>query len=343
MSDAPIVIVPYRSFGTPDTLFVKGRVLHDKPVSTAEAERSAWSNLRDALRRIDSDEVSGARVGIHFDDQEWEVVADNEGYFTHSLPLARPVEKTDAWYAVQLHLLEPALGEPLPYAEAQVLVPPPTARYGVISDIDDTILETNATSLLRSALVTLLENAATRTPFPGVAALYQALQAGANGNGRNPIFYVSSSPWNLYDFLVEFMEFNGIPAGPIFLRDYGLSKITSALSHQAKLAPMHWVLDTYPELAFVLMGDSGQRDPELYSQLLRDYPDRIKAIYIRDVSDDKRDAAVDALAEEAAALGVPMIRAADSAAMAASAAALGLVTPAAVEFVRNASEEPPAP
>ena len=61
MSDAPIVIVPYRSFGTPDTLFVKGRVLHDKPVSTAEAERSAWSNLRDALRRIDSDEVSGAR------------------------------------------------------------------------------------------------------------------------------------------------------------------------------------------------------------------------------------------------------------------------------------------
>ena len=82
MSDAPIVIVPYRSFGTPDTLFVKGRVLHDKPVSTAEAERSAWSNLRDALRRIDSDEVSGARVGIHFDDQEWEVVADNEGYLS---------------------------------------------------------------------------------------------------------------------------------------------------------------------------------------------------------------------------------------------------------------------
>ena len=112
--------------------------------------------LGDVYKR--QDEVSGARVGIHFDDQEWEVVADNEGYFTHSLPLARPVEKTDAWYAVQLHLLEPALGEPLPYAEAQVLVPPPTARYGVISDIDDTILETNATSLLRSALVTLLEN-----------------------------------------------------------------------------------------------------------------------------------------------------------------------------------------
>ena len=230
MSDAPIVIVPYRSFGTPDTLFVKGRVLHDKPVATAEAERSAWSNLRDALRRIDSDEVPGARVGIHFDDQEWETVADSEGYFTHELPLAAPVAKTDAWHAVHLHLLEPALGQPQPFAEAQVLVPPPTARYGVISDIDDTILETHATSLLRSALVTLLENAATRTPFPGVAALYQALQAGANGNGRNPIFYVSSSPWNLYDFLVEFMEINGIPAGPIFLRDYGLSTITSALT-----------------------------------------------------------------------------------------------------------------
>lgn len=343
MSNAPIVIVPYRSFGTPDTLFVKGRVLRDKPVETAEAERSAWSNLRDALRRIDSDEVPGARVGIRFDDQEWEAVADKEGYFAHELPLTVPVEKTDAWHAVHLHLLEPALGEPRPYAAAQVLVPPPTARYGVISDIDDTILETHATSLLRSALVTLLENAATRTPFPGVAALYQALQAGANGNGRNPIFYVSSSPWNLYDFLVEFMEINGIPAGPIFLRDYGLSTITNALSHQVKLEPMRWVLDTYPDLSFVLMGDSGQRDPELYSQLLQAYPDRIKAIYIRDVSDDKRDAAVDALADEAAMLGVPMLRAADSAAMAASAAILGLVTPAAVDAVRSASEEQPAP
>ena len=343
MSDAPIVIVPYRSFGTPDTLFVKGRVLRDKPVATAEAERSAWSNLRDTLRRIDSDEVPGARVGIRFDEQEWEAVADSEGYFTHELPLAVPVAKTDAWHAVHLHLLEPALGQPQPFAEAQVLVPPPTARYGVISDIDDTILETHATSLLRSALVTLLANAATRTPFPGVAALYQALQAGANGNGRNPIFYVSSSPWNLYDFLVEFMQLNGIPAGPIFLRDYGLSTITTALSHQVKLEPMRWVLDTYPDLPFVLMGDSGQRDPELYSQLLQAYPDRIKAIYIRDVSDDKRDAAVDALADEAAMLGVPMFRAADSAAMAASAAELGLVTPAAADAVRSASEEQPAP
>ena len=343
MSDAPIVIVPYRSFGTADMLFVKGRVLHEKPVPTAEAERSAWRNLRHALRRIDSDEVPGARIGIHFDDQEWEVIADSEGYFTQNLPLHKPVEKTDAWYAVQLHLLEPALGDPQPHAEAQVLVPPPTARYGVISDIDDTILETHATSLLHSALVTLLENAATRTPFPGVAALYQALQAGANGNGRNPIFYVSSSPWNLYDFLVEFMQINGIPAGPVFLRDYGLSTLTSALSHQAKLKPMHWLLDTYADLSFVLMGDSGQRDPELYSQLLHDYPGRIKAIYIRDVSGDKRDAAVDALAEEMAVLGVPMIRAANSTAMAESAAELGLVTRAAVERIRRVSEKRPAP
>jgi len=343
MSDTPIVIVPYRSFGTPDTLFVKGRVIHEKPIPTAEAEHSAWRNLRHALRRIDSDEVPGARIGIRFDEQEWEVVADSEGYFTQSLPLQMPLAKTDTWYAVQLHLLEPVSSEPQPSAEAQILVPPSTARYGVISDIDDTILETHASSLLRSALVTLLENAATRTPFAGVAALYEALQAGANGNGRNPIFYISSSPWNLYDFLVEFMQINGIPAGPVFLRDYGLSTLTSALSHQAKLKPMHWVLDTYPELSFVLMGDSGQRDPELYSQLLQDYPGRIKAIYIRDVSDDKRDAAVDALAEETALLGVPMIRAADSTSMALSAAELGLVTLAAAERVRSASKGRPLP
>ena len=106
-----------------------------------------------------------------------------------------------------------------------MLTPPPDAAFGVISDIDDTVLVSHATSTLKAVLTAILNNAQTRSPFPGVPAFYRALQAGPGGDGYNPVFYVSSSPWNFYDLLTEFMAIHAMPAGPLFLRDYGLQSL----------------------------------------------------------------------------------------------------------------------
>lgn len=336
MKQAPLVIVPYRSFGTDAALVVRGRVLHEPLPAAAEAGQSAWRNLRDALRRIESDEVRGVQLTVTCGAEVVQVVTDDEGYFEAHLSSAPPVSDEDGWRPVTLTALAADADAPVAQAVGQVLIPPPSARFGVISDIDDTILQTQATSLVRSAWVTLLQNAATRLPFPGVAALYRALQDGVTGADHNPIFYVSSSPWNLYDFLVEFMRVRGIPAGPIFLRDYGVDMLMQALSHDHKLESMRRVLDAYPHLSFVLMGDSGQKDPELYARLVEAYPGRVLAIYIRDVSGAKRDAAVDALAARLQAQGVLLLRVVDSLAAAQSAAGQGLIAPAALAAVQAA-------
>lgn len=325
MSRPQPVITPYRSFGAPDALWVRGRVLYDKHPDAADALHSRWRNLRNALRRIESDEAPGVVVEGSVGDQRVQAVTDREGYFELNLTPA-PAPK-HGWCTVQLRLLptEDTPTETASAVAAEVLIPSPNADYGVISDIDDTILKTQATSLLHSALVTLLENAATRLPFPGVAALYQAFQAGRDGGASNPIFYVSSSPWNFYDFLVEFMQLHDIPPGPLLLRDYGLDMLTSALSHDHKLASMRCILNAYPTLPFVLLGDSGQKDPELYTQLASEYPGRVLAIFIRDVSDDRRDETVDTLAAVLHAVGVPLLRVADSLVATEAAIALGLL------------------
>jgi phosphatidate phosphatase APP1 len=127
------------------------------------------------------------------------------------------------------------------------------------------------------------------------------LQRGTNEGEFNPIFYVSSGPWNLYDLLVEFMQLNQIPLGPILLQDYGLAEkqIISASHRDHKLAQIRKLLETYPDLPFILIGDSGQHDPEIYRKVLEEVPARIKAIYIRDVAEETRDAEVRKLAEEA--------------------------------------------
>jgi phosphatidate phosphatase APP1 len=171
------------------------------------------------------------------------------------------------------------------------MIPPPDAEYGIISDIDDTVIQSSATNLLAMGKTVLLNNARTRLPFAGVAEFYKALQLGRNGKRNNPFFYVSSSPWNTYDLLKEFLDLNQIPAGPLLLRDIGFGGETSLrgghMGH--KFREISQILQAYPHLNFVLIGDSGQEDPKIYREVVRQFPNRVLAIYIRDVQLPERE------------------------------------------------------
>lgn len=308
----PVQLIAYRGMGTPEELLMRGRVLEDRGITPAAEDLSRWRNLRDNWRRFGSRELPGVRVVARFQSLAVETRTDEEGYFELRLAPPAPLD-TAPWQIVRLEL--PELGV---NSVGQVLVPPATARLAVISDIDDTILQTYATDTLKMLRLTFLRNARTRLPFEGVAALYKALAAGAGGAEQNPFFYVSSSPWNLYDFLVEFMAFNGLPEGPFFLTDYGLDreKLIKQRHADHKLAAIAAIAATYPQLPLLLIGDSGQHDPEIYLAAARAHPGRVAAIYIRHVSDARRADEVAALAAEARALAVPMLLAPDTAAAA---------------------------
>jgi phosphatidate phosphatase APP1 len=117
-------------------------------------------------------------------------------------------------------------------------------------------------------------------PFEGTSELYGALAAGASGTARNPVFYVSKSPWNLYDFLVDFMDYHELPRGPLLLRDIGLRE-APPLDHKAEA--VRQLLKTYRRLPFILIGDSGERDADIYVEAAERFPGRVRAIYIRDL------------------------------------------------------------
>lgn len=226
---------------------------------------------------------------------------------------------------------------------ALVRVPGSSARFGVVSDLDDTVIRTGATSLLTVARLTLLENAFTRLPFEGVAAFYRALERGTADREHNPFFYVSSSPWNLYDLLTDFLAFRGVPAGPLFLRDLGLGPsgfVGFGGHHHHKLGRIEEVFELHENLPFVLVGDSGQRDPEIYREVVVRHPDRIRAVYIRDVTGEVRGREVAAIVREVISRGVDMAVIPDSVTAAEHAAALGLVDGYAVEEVQEEAGAP---
>jgi phosphatidate phosphatase APP1 len=218
-----------------------------------------------------------------------------------------------------------------------LFVPPRTARYVVISDIDDTVIHTGVAQKVIMLWRLFVEGARSRVAFPGVAAFYRALHRGATGGELNPLLYVSRGPWSLYDVLDEFFRIHGIPVGPIlFLREWGLSWRhpfpRRATDH--KLTLIRHMLALYGDLPFLLVGDSGQRDPEIYAQVVREHPGRVLAIYIRNVSQrPHRIRAVEALAREVVEAGSSLLLAADSFAMAAHAAERGLIAPEAFAHV----------
>lgn len=335
------VIVPYRSFGNQTRMVVMGRVLEEKGITTGLAEDRVWQNLLNTYRRLESDEIANAGVEASLGGAIAEGVTDEEGYFRLWLE-GVSVPEVKAWHEVDLRLKgrDWNSGGGTVRATAQVLTPISTARFGVISDIDDTVMQSHATELIRMAKLTFLGNASTRLPFPGVAAFYRALCEGSGA--QNPLFYVSSSPWNLYDLIVDFFELQEIPSGPMFLRDWGISREeflpTSHSGH--KLDAIGQLFDFYEALPFILIGDSGQQDPEIYADVVQRYPERVLAVYIRDVSDGvERDEAVLELAEEVKRAGSTLILAENTTIMAQHAAMNGWIKTSALDDIHAEAEK----
>lgn len=323
-----VYIQPYRGHGTRGEVRVYGRVLEEKPIPLPSATDTAMRNFRSMMKRFLSAEVPGARVRARTGDAERVVIADDDGFFE-----VRVEPETDpamTWQPVSLELMWPlSRGQSEARAIGYALVPPEDPRgFGVISDIDDTVLQTGVTNLLTMLRVVLFSNVHARLPFAGVAAFYRALGSGSDGTSHNPIFYVSTSPWNLYDLLTDFLQLRGIPLGPLFLRNWGGLKdlLRGGDPHAFKLETIRDILDAHPSLPFVLVGDSGQHDAEVYARIARERPDRVRVVYIRQVGHPERADNVQKISAQMKALGVPMLLVQDTVAAAEHAASLDLIS-----------------
>jgi phosphatidate phosphatase APP1 len=303
----PLRILPYRGYGTSERALIKARVLEDHHVRPAHLRHTLVGSAVASYKRYATREIAGAHVAVHWGDKRWEGTTDDEGFLELWVP--PPEHVVPGWNAVELELLAPD-PEGVARVSAPVLVAGPRAELGVISDIDDTVIVTGVTNPLKRAWALFLTEHRTRLPFAGVDAFYAALRDGHAGGADNPIFYVSSSPWNLYEHLDEFLAVHRIPSGPLLLRDWGLSRngFAPGGGHGHKLEKMRGVLSTLERLPFILIGDSGQEDAEHYRTIVHEYPGRIRCVYIRNVpSRARRAVELERIAGEVRAAGSQML------------------------------------
>lgn len=305
-----IIVYPYRGFGNEQEINIVGRVLEHNGLVKPSPEDSTWTNIKAMARRYMSREIPYVYIQAHFQGGKKIVRANDEGYFHLQMPYTEAVDPQQLWHGIQFHLIDRLARnyEPIT-ARGEVLIPDERSEYGIISDIDDTVLISKTTHRIEIFRMALVNNATTRNTFQGVARLYQALQQGSDGECHNPFFYVSSSPWNMYDMLDDFMRINHLPVGPILLRDIGLAenRFIKGKHSKHKLSKIRQIMRYNADLPFILIGDSGQRDPEIYQQVSHEFPGRVKAVYIRDITSEKRKAEVKKIARQMNKKGIPFI------------------------------------
>jgi phosphatidate phosphatase APP1 len=311
-NDKPVSIANYIGFGREDYLYLTGRVLRDRGIRREERD-NLLDNVVNNFKRFNSREIRGAQVTITWGEHVFKRITDSEGYFyvEHHCPPDEHVHSDhDFWQEAEVTVTAIPGEDIAEVVSHSAVVVPRIAEFGVISDIDDTILKTDVTSKLklRTMVHTLLKNAGKRHAFAGVSDFYQALSLGPDGEGYNPLFYVSNSPWNLYDLLLDFLHLNHFPRGPVLLRDFGLpaeDTITNYKTHKADMVAK--ILSTYPTMPFILLGDSGEHDTDIYLEAARSNPGRILAIYIRDVQHERRAKRIEGLIENVSGIEVRLV------------------------------------
>lgn len=298
-----IRLLTYAGYRNEREFRLSGRVVRfRKPLDAGEG---TLSRLRAMLAIYNSEEVSGVRVQCDAYGSSAETRTDEEGYFSFALPVDEPFPEATRWEAAAVS----TPGREAQQASISVPIMAPAAdnHWGVISDIDDTVVETGATNFVKNWRRVLVDRPQDRLAVPGAAKLYQMIAHDHKAPVR-PFFYVSSSPWNLYGFIAEFMERNGIPHGPMFLANYGIDarKLIKPPHNSHKLAAIETILAFYPQPRFLLIGDNGQHDVEIYARAVRDFPGRVAAVFIRDVAGSCKQGAKATLLAEIEASGIPV-------------------------------------
>ena len=288
-----VLITPYRSYGTQSHIYLLGRALDDVPLKIIE-DQSFSKTLKNTYNQFDSFEIPDAEIELNIPGVlNLTTKTDEEGYFLFDQNISKDlsvIANEEGWVTVDLYYrkeLEKQTNMEKDYFQGELLIPETEAEYGVISDIDDTIMHTGVTSFLKWRLLknSLLTNAYNRIPFKGAPELYKKLHLGKSGNNKNPVFYISNSPWNLYQYLKLFLDFNKFPKGPILLRDFRTPFDRSLKPEKPhKQKEIINILKTYPDLKFILIGDSGEHDASIYTDIAAQFPERILAIYLRSVN-----------------------------------------------------------
>ncbi|WP_405383886.1 App1 family protein [Maribacter sp. LLG6340-A2] len=295
-------IINFQSYGSASRLYVRGRAIEDEKIDLDQ--KGIFNLMQNTWKRFETDEIRNTAIKITLPNGETvQGTTDDDGYYLidEQINGLHDLANEEGWVNFELSFTDTNLKREILLKNkfpGEMLIPHKHAKFGVISDIDDTILHTGVVSSLKWKVIinTMFKRATKRRQLDGASDFYMKLHNGKTGEEANPIFYVSHSPWNLYRYLELFLKTNKFPKGPLLLRSMASFRMRKKNDEKPqKQREISNLLNAYPELPFILIGDSGEKDGDIYQEISALFPGRIKAIYLRSVNDAKRMARIENL------------------------------------------------
>lgn len=296
-------ILPYTGYGSTDTVHVLARAVmadpdqrppailsrlprgaHESfllPTDISEALSPVYDAALDialaqaeyvqrGFRAFFTTQVGYLPVTVTIGSREFRTRTDRSGYVSF---VARGHDLEPGWHNVTI---TPAKGEPV---QAPVLIVPPNVEYGLISDVDDTVVVTRLPRMLHAAWNSFVLQGSARQPVAGMADFYRTL---LDGHPEAPVFYVSTGAWNTVPTLQTFLQENGYPNGPMLFTDWGPTPNALFRDGQAhKKQQLRNLMITFPHIRWILVGDDGQHDPSLYEEVAREHPGHVRGLAFR--------------------------------------------------------------
>ena len=283
----PTSVKVYHGYGHTHNLVVYGHVFSFKAKTKQNFSTNLFVNIVHLFKLFVVKPASFIEVRLSFHNQVIDQKTEYDGFF--KFEWAAENEIAAGWHDVKVSALDEN-GEITVTGEGKIYVPHKT-QYAFISDIDDTVMVSHSAKIYRRLRQLFIKNPRTRKTFPAVKNHYQALaNAHTQPDQPNPFFYVSSSEWNLYDYLVETFRYKELPEGTFLLNQLKRWKSlfkTGKTGHEGKLIRILRILDAFPNQKFVFFGDNSQQDPAIYQMICEKYPQNIIAVYIRNVRKSK--------------------------------------------------------
>ncbi|MEO5781690.1 MAG: phosphatase domain-containing protein [Ginsengibacter sp.] len=278
------VIKLYQGYGNPEKVIVFGHVLCLSSLPRKKYKKNFINNTYGLLRLFMVKRYVNVGLSLQWDGVTHETKTQDDGFFKFEWSPASSI--TPGWHPVKVRLLHPGVFVKPIEVIGEFFIPY-EYKYAFISDIDDTFLISHSSNLRKRLYVLFTKNARSRKPFEGVVNHYQLLaNTGASRNTHNLFFYVSSSEWNLYDYIFEFAKINKLPKGIYLLNQLKTFRQvfkTGQNNHKTKFMRISRILETYPDQKFILLGDDSQEDPNIYAAIVEHFPQNIYAVYLRHI------------------------------------------------------------
>ncbi|WP_136519970.1 App1 family protein [Cellulomonas telluris] len=275
-------IVAYAGYGSQGWVRVLARTLLAAPTVGGEDLPGAGGSAQTGdeppappmrgWRSFLTSPVTGARLEVRVGSATHLIETDRGGYVDTVVPSDLP----PGWHEVTLTSADGAT------AVAPVLVVGPEPTVGIVSDIDDTVMVTRLPRPLVAAWNTLVRHENAREAVPGMSRLYRELR---RGHDERPVVYLSTGAWNAAPAIGRFLRRHDYPAGPLLLTDWGPTNTGLFRSgQQHKVSQLRRLFHELPQVRWLLVGDDGQHDPEIYAGAVARHADWVEAVLIRQLT-----------------------------------------------------------